>query len=129
MTPMQWSAKPCYTTKEKRIDKILTQRSLAIRNSNIKIVLLPMLVDTKTLKVDISTRAELRLDRAGDVDGALHSQVRQPVLEDLKVDGDDTRHLDRTAEADLAVALAEVQVADAELGAIHVHREVDLAAA
>src|SRR5439155_13244552 len=36
---------------------------------------------------------------------------------------------DRTAEGDLAVALAEVQVAHRETGAGHVDREVDLRAA
>jgi hypothetical protein len=92
-------------------------------------MLLPMLVNTKPLKVDIPPRTELRLHGAGDIDGALHAQVGQPVLEDLEVDGDDPGHLDGPAEADLAVALAEVQVAHAELGAVHVHGEVDLAAA
>ena len=33
------------------------------------------------------------------------------------------RHLDRAAEGDLAVALAQVQVADAQAGAVHIDRE------
>lgn len=92
-------------------------------------MLLPVLVDTEPLKVDIPAGAELRLHGARDVDWALHAQLRQPVLEHLEVDGDDARHLDGAAEADLAVSLAEVQVTHAELGAVDVHGEVHLAAA
>ena len=38
---------------------------------------------------------------------------------------DPTRHLDRAAEGDLAVALREVEVAHRELGALDIDREVD----
>lgn len=89
-------------------------------------MLLPMLIDTEALKVDIPPGPKLRLDRPGDIDGALQAQVRDPVPQHLEVDGDDARHLDGPAEGDLAVALGEVQVAHRELGPGHVHGEVDL---
>ena len=74
--------------------------------------LLATLINTKPLKVQIPARAKLRLDRARDVQGALHAQRRHPAGDDAEVDGDDAGHLDGAAEGDLAVALREVQVAD-----------------
>lgn len=92
-------------------------------------MLLPMLIDAEALEVDIPPRCKLWFHRPGDVDGALETQVLQAVLEDLKVDGDDARHLYRATEGYLAVALGEVQVTDRELGPGHVHGQVDLGAA
>jgi hypothetical protein len=90
--------------------------------------LFPVLVHREAFKVDIPSRSELGLDRAGDVDGAFESQAGHVVLDDLEVDGDDAGHLDGAAERDLAVALREVEVADRELGARYVDGQVDLGA-
>ena len=86
------------------------------------------MVNGEPLKVDVPTRSELRLDWAGDVDRAPDAEFGEPVLDHLEVDGDDACHLDGAAEGDLAVALGEVEVAHAELGAGHVDGEEYLGA-
>lgn len=104
------------------------KRSLPVCNSGIQVVLLSVLVHAETLEVDVSTRAELRLNRTRDVDGALHSQLLHAALHNGELDGDFTRHLNRTAERYLTITLGEVQVSDTELGALDVDREIDLRA-
>jgi hypothetical protein len=60
---------------------------------------------------------------AGDAAG-LH-----PVLDQVDPQVQVAAHLDRTAEGDLAVALAEVQVTGGELAAVDEHRQEDPGAA
>jgi hypothetical protein len=76
-------------------------------------------IDREALKVDVPARAELGLNRAWDVDGTLQAHLGHTVFDDLKVDRDDTCHLDGAAERDLAITLREVQVTDRELGTRH----------
>jgi len=73
----------------------------------------------------VSSWPKLRLNWTRDINGALEAQVGYSVLDDLEVDGDDAGHFDGAAEGNLAVTLGEVQVADAELGAVYVDWEVD----
>lgn len=70
----------------------------------------------------------MRLHGSGQEQRALHPQVRHSVLHDGELDGDDAGHFDGAAKGDFAVALGEVQVANAEFGAFDVHGEVDFAA-
>ncbi len=91
-------------------------------------MLLAVLIDREALEVDVSPGTELGLHGSGDVDGGLETQFRHPVLHNLEVDGDDAGHLNGTAEADLSIALGEVEVADRELRPWHVDGQVDLAA-
>ena len=91
-------------------------------------MLLAVLVHAEALEIDVPSRAELRLDRPRDVDRRLHGKLLHAALHHGEVDRDDTRHLNRAAERDLAVALLEVQVTDREFGTLDVDGEVDLAA-
>lgn len=88
-----------------------------------------MLVHAEALKVDVTAGAKLWLDGSRDVDRRLHGKLLHAALHYREVDRDDTRHLNRTTERDLAIALREVQVAYGELGAFHMDRKVDLTAA
>lgn len=92
-------------------------------------MLLAMLVDREALEVDVPAGAELGLHGPGDVDGRLEAQVRHAVFDHLEVDGDDARHFDGAAEADLPVSLGEVKIADGKLRPRHVDGQVNLAAA
>ena len=100
------------------------QRRLPVRHRRIHIMLLPALIDTEPFKRQIPPRPVMRLHRPRQEQRALHPpQILDPVLHDGQLQGDDTRHFNGAAEADFAVPLAEVQVADAEFGAGHVHGE------
>lgn len=85
-----------------------TEAGLAIGNGGVHVVLLAVLVDAEALKVDHAAGAELRLHRAGDVDGRLaadHAELGLAVFDHLELDGDDAGNLDGAAEGDFAVAL------------------------
>lgn len=105
------------------------QRRLPVRHRRVQVMLLAVLVHAEALKRQVPARAELRLHRAGDEHRALHAQVAHPALHHAEPERDHAGHLDGAAEGNLPVALREVQVADAELGARDVDREVDLGAA
>ncbi|KAH9841297.1 Thromboxane-A synthase, partial [Teratosphaeria destructans] len=105
------------------------QTRLAVRDGRVEVVLTAVLVDGEALEVEVAAGTELRFHGAGDVEGGAHVEVAHAALHDGELDGDDAGHLDGAAEGDLAVALAEVQVADGEFGAGDVDGEVDLAAA
>lgn len=87
-----------------------------------------MLINRKPLEGQVPSGAIMRLHRPRQVDRTLHAQIPHAVLHHLEIDGHHARHLNRTAEGDLTVALREMQVADAELGAGDVDGEVHLAA-
>lgn len=70
----------------------------------------------------------MRLNRPGKINRTLHTQILHPVLHNLKVNSNDTGHLDSATERDLAVALREVEIAHAELCAGDVDGEEDFAA-
>ena len=105
------------------------QRRLPIRYRRVQIMLLPILVNAEPFKRQIPAWSIVRLHRPGQEERGFHAQVRHAVLHDVELDRDDAGHLDGAAEADLAVALREVQVADAELGSLDMNGKVDLAAA
>lgn len=106
-----------------------SEGGLSVSNGSIHVVLLAVLVDTEALKVNIPTRAELGLHGAGDVNWALHVEMLDAALHDAELHCDASGHLNGAAEADFAVALAEMQVSDTEFGARNVNGEVDFAAA
>lgn len=84
------------------------QARLAIRHRGVHVVLLAVLVDAETLKVDHPAGAELRLHRPGDVDGRLaadHAEFLLAVLDDFELDGDFAGDFDRAAKRDLAITL------------------------
>lgn len=89
-----------------------TQTRLAICHRRIEIMLLAVLIHGEAFKVDVSPWTKLRLDRAGDVDGTLHSKMSHPTLHHGELDCDNPGHFDGAAEADLAIALREVQISD-----------------
>jgi hypothetical protein len=68
-------------------------------------VLLTELVDRKSFKREISTRAELRFDRSGLKEGRFHSQIGDAILHHLEFNGNDACHLDGAAEGDLTITL------------------------
>lgn len=99
--------------------------SLAVSHSGIQIMLFALLIDTETLEINVSSGTEIRFHGAGDVDGRFHVQVLDPLLHDGELDRDDAGHFDGAAEADFAVALGEVEVADREFCPRDVDGEVD----
>ena len=109
-----------------------SEGGLAVRDGGVHVVLFAVLVDRKALEGEHAARAELRFDRAGEEDrgfAADHAELGLAVFHDVEFEGDDSRDLDGAAEGDLAVALAEVEVADGEFRAFDVDGEVDFAAA
>lgn len=80
-------------------------------------MLLPMLIHTEAFKVDVPSGPKLWLNGAGDVNGALHVKFLHAALHDAELERNHTRHFNRAAKGDFAIALAEMQVTDAELGA------------
>lgn len=105
------------------------ERRLAIGDGGIEIVLLAVLVDAESLERQISPGTVMRFHGPGQEERTLHAQVGHAVLHDAELDGDDAGHFDGAAKGDFAVALREVQVADAEFGAGDVHGQVHFAAA
>ena len=87
-----------------------------------------MLINRETLECQIPTRTIMRLDRSWQIKRGFHPQISHTILHDLKIDGNNTSHLDSATERDLAVSLREMEIADAEFGALDVDGEVDFAA-
>ena len=71
----------------------------------------------------------MRLHRSRQKQWAFHRQSLHPVFHHAQFQRDDTSDLNRSTEANLPVALAEMQVPNAELGALYVDGEVHFAAA
>ena len=105
------------------------QRCLPVRHRRIQIVLLALLVNAEPFKCQVPARSIMRFDRPGEEQGRFHAEVSHAVFHDGEFDGDDAGHFYGTTERDFAVALGEVEVADAEFGAFHMDGEVDFAAA
>jgi hypothetical protein len=117
----------CQLTKSSQILNN-PQTSLPIRNRRIKIMLLPMLIHTKTLKIYIPARPKLRLHGSRDVNWALHIELLHTAFHNAELEGYHARHLNRAAEGDLAIALAEMQVSDTEFSAGDVNGQENLGA-
>lgn len=105
------------------------QRRLPIRHRRIQIVLFPMVIHTEALKRQIPPGPKMRLHGPRQEKRALHRQRLHPLLHHAQLQRDDACNLNGAAEGDLPIALAEMQVSDAELGARDVDGEVHLAAA
>lgn len=102
-----------------------------------------MLVDRKALEIDIPSRTELRLDRAGYVDWRLHIELLDAALHDAEFERDDAchlrasqqvcfrlnvdrRYLNRATERNFTITLAEVQVSNTKLRSFDMHRQKHL---
>jgi hypothetical protein len=105
------------------------QTRLTIRHRRIQVMLFARLVHAEPFEVNVSTRPELGLHGTGDVDGGFHAELRHAILHDGELECNDAGHFDGAAETDFAVALREVQIADAEFCARDVHRQKDFGAA
>ena len=105
------------------------QRRLPVRNGRVHIMLHALLIDAEALKREIPARTVMRLHRSRQEQRTLHIQIRHAAFHDGQLQRDDAGHLDRAAEGDFAIALREVEVADAELGPGDVDREENFAAA
>lgn len=84
------------------------QTALSIRDSRIHIVLLTLLVNTKTLEVYHPAWTKLRLYWAGDENGRFavdHAEFLLAIFDHVEFDGDDAGDFDGAAEGDLAIAL------------------------
>jgi hypothetical protein len=101
------------------------QASLPIRHGRIQIMLFACLVYAEPFKVDIPAWPKLGLYGARDVNGRLHPELRHAVLHDGKLECDDAGHFDGAAETDFAITLREVQIANAEFRAGHMHGQKD----
>lgn len=86
-----------------------------------------MLINREPLKRQIPSRAIMRLHRTREINRRFHPQILHPVLHNGEIDSDDAGHLDSATERNLAVALREMEVAHAELGAFDVDGEIDFA--
>src|ERR1700722_3359736 len=104
------------------LDRI--QAGLTIGDVNVEIMLLALFVDRDAFEDQIIL--VVRRDRRRLEDRILDAVFGDAVLDDLDLQMQPAGHLDRAAEGDFAVALAEMQVAHRETAARHVNREVDL---
>ena len=106
------------------------QASISItsrRRLSYHIMLFPVVIDRKALKCQISSGSKMRFNWTRKVEWRLHSKIFHAILHDLEVDGDDTSHLDSTAEGDLTVTLTEMQISNAEFGSFDMNGQIDLA--
>jgi len=70
----------------------------------------------------------MRLNRTREIERRLHAQISHPILHNLEVYGNDTRHFDGATERDFSVSLREVEISYGKLGTSDVNWEVDSAA-
>lgn len=75
-------------------------------------MLLAILVNGEALKRQIPARAEIRGHIAGPENGALDGSRLDAVLDEVELDGDGSCYFNRTAEADLSIALTEMEITD-----------------
>ena len=87
-------------------------------------MLLPPLIHAKPLKIQHPPRPKTRLHRPRYVNRGFHIQRFHPALHHAELQRNHPSHLDRPAETNLPVALREMQIPDAELGAGHVDGEI-----
>lgn len=100
------------------------EAGLAVGDRRVEVVLLAVLVDREALEGEIPAWTEVWLHGTGEVHGGLEAHLRHAVLDHGELDRDDARHLDGTAEGDLAVSLGEVQVSNGEFRAGDMHGQV-----
>src|SRR5205823_12830074 len=99
------------------------QAGLAVGDVDVEVMLLAGLVDRDALEdqiVLVVRRNRRRLEH-----GILDAVLGDAILDDIDLEMQPAGHLDGAAEGDLAVALAEVQIAHREAAARHIYREVD----
>ena len=99
------------------------QTSLPIRHRRIQIMLLALLIHTEPFKCQVASRAIVRLYGSWEEEGRFHAEILHPVFHHGELHRNDTCHLDGAAEGDLAVTLAEMEVADTEFRTGNVHRQ------
>lgn len=98
-----------------------SERRLAVSDRGVHVMLFAVLVHAEALKGQIPAGTKVRLDRAWQEQRGLHVEIADAVLHHAQFNGNDTGYLNSAAEGDLPVALAEMQVSDAELCAWNVH--------
>ncbi len=103
------------------------QAGLPVGDVDVEVMLLAVLVDRDAFEDQIVL--VVRRDRRRLEHGILDAVFGDAVLDDVDLDVQPAGHFDGAAEGDLAVALAEVQIAHREPAAGHIDREVDLRAA
>ena len=91
-------------------------------------MLLPILVHAEAFKCQVAAWPEMRLHGSRQENGRFHGQIGHSVLHYRELHSDDTCHFDGAAKGNLAVALREVEIADAEFGSRDVDGEVGFAA-
>ena len=98
------------------------QAGLPVRDRGVQVMLLAVLVNAETFERQVPPRTIVILHGTGKEDRRHHAQVPHAVLHYGELQRDHSRHLDRSAERDFAVALREVEIADAELCTFDVDR-------
>jgi hypothetical protein len=78
-----------------------------------------MLINREPLESKVATRTVMRFNWSWEIDWRFHSQIRHAILHDFEINGDNTRHLDSSAEGNLA---------DTEFCSLNVDWEENLAA-
>ena len=91
-------------------------------------MLLAILIDAETLKGEVPPRTKLRLYRPWKVDRGLHGELFHTAFHHAELESNDTCHFNRSTEGYFSIALAEMEVAYAELCAFHVDGQVDFGA-
>lgn len=85
---------------------------MPIGHSCIQKVLLAILIDREALKCQVPPRAKIGSHIAWPENRALDSSRLHTVLDEIKLDGDSACYFNGATEADFAVALAEMEIAD-----------------
>lgn len=104
------------------------QARLPIRHRRVHVMLLPILIHREAFEVNVPAGSKLRLHGSRDVDRTLHTQLLHPTLHHRELDRNHASHLDRATEANFAIPLAKMKIADRELRAIDVHGQIHFAA-
>lgn len=99
---------------------------LFVGDVDIQEVLLSGIIDRESLEGQHTSGSELGLNRSGDVDRGLHSELLHSSLDKVELDGDNTGHLDSTTERDLSISLGKVQVSNRETSSVDVNRQEGL---
>jgi hypothetical protein len=75
-------------------------------------MLLAILIDGKALKCQISPRTKVGSHIAWSENRALDGSRLNAILDEIELDGNGSCYFNGAAEADFAIALAEMEIAD-----------------
>lgn len=90
----------CRPSRLTKSSKILNapQSGLTVRDGDVHVVLTTLLVDGEPLECEVPPRPEVWLDWPRLEQGRDHAEIGDAILHDLELDGDDSCHLNGTAE-------------------------------